>query len=254
MSSLLKLIYKALKDGVNKPFTYTYVEEVLKDIKSTLHKSIIREELNNHMHDSIQYYLDQGFSQDDAYSLSVEAMGSTQEVSEQFNEVYSWHYTLFFISKVIALISILIFAIYSIQPLVQNYQNQKNTNTYNSIEIQSLETKTINESIQFGEAIINFDKVYLLDDNQVMLHYNARMKNPLIKRHLIVNLDSKCGDYDCYSSNFYALKDSSNAMIRGSFIYINNLNMIPDSIDITLRNISDITETFRIQLGDSNYE
>lgn len=43
-------------------------------------------------------------------------------------------------------------------------------------------------------------------------------------------------------------------MIHGPFIYINNLDTIPDTIDITLRNISDKTVTFRIQLGDSNYE
>lgn len=254
MNSLIRLIYRSILDKVQKPFTYTYVEEVVKDIKSTLHKSAIRQELNNHMDESIQYYLDQGFSQDDAYSLSVDAMGSSQEVSDQFNEVYSWHYTLFFISKVIALISIIGFSIYSIQPLLQSYSSQKNTNNYSSLEIQSLESRTINESIQFGEVFLNFDKVYLLDENQVMLHYKARMRNPFIKRHLIVRLDTKCGDYDCYYSPFYALKDASNANIYGQFIYINNLDSIPESINITLRNLSDKTETFTLQLGASNHE
>lgn len=65
-----------------------FIDEVMHFIVDKRNRPLIVEELNNHIDDRIERYLEQGFSQDEAEELAVKRMGSAQVIGNQMSALY----------------------------------------------------------------------------------------------------------------------------------------------------------------------
>lgn len=251
MSSLIKLIYLTLKEEVKKPFTYPYVEEVLTNITSTLHKSVIRNELNDHLNESIQHFQQQGFNHNDAYDLSVSAMGNPNDVSRQFNEIYNWQYPLLFISKIVAFIAVIGFTTTTLYPMFMTYNQAKGIANFPTAYSDAIDFRALDDQLEFGELILKFKGAYLMDNSTLIVQFDSSLKSPLMRYEPTVRLDSTCGSAPCFLSNQGRVIAGNTMRIFDEFIIIKDQQSIPDSISFTLINISDKQESFTLNLEDN---
>lgn len=65
-----------------------FIDEVMHYIVDKSNRPLIVEELNNHIDDRIECYLEQGFSLEEAEELAVKRMGSAQVIGNQMSALY----------------------------------------------------------------------------------------------------------------------------------------------------------------------
>lgn len=110
---------------------YEYIEAVISHISNKSKSDTIRQELNNHIDDRIEYYTDAGYSQDDACAKAIQRMGNPDEIGKRLdklhsNDIYIWlcavFALLFIINNTISLvINDYDFGLYACVLIVMNY-------------------------------------------------------------------------------------------------------------------------------------
>ena len=87
-----------------------YVSDVLKLIKNKNAKKSIQAELESHILDKADYYMEIGYSKDDAFKRATEEMGDAEETAVPLNKLNDNPYNAVFnIISFIALVAIVIF-------------------------------------------------------------------------------------------------------------------------------------------------
>lgn len=255
MISILKKLLAQWRDYQKTPLTYDYVEVVLQGLRYKLKKPDIRAELNSHIDDSIDYYKSKGFSDDDAYSLTKEAMGNPQDVINSFNELYNWEYRIHTVASLIALASVLFLILGIVRPMISDYHTfRPKTGVNIGMQLKAKEEVKLNNKIRFGSLQLDFDAAYLTEDNSLVLHFESINSNPFMRTRPMVKLTDTCDGHLCYISNKIPVDSNAFYVLLDNLLYVEDVQEIPNSITFTLENISGKNETFTLDLGGNTNE
>ncbi len=89
-----------------------YISEVLKNVKNKKAKAQIKAELEDHIDEKIQSYLDRGYSQSEAQKLAVKEMGKAEDVGIPLNALHKGYKNLFTILGGIVVLLLLFLSFY----------------------------------------------------------------------------------------------------------------------------------------------
>lgn len=94
------------------PKSDIFVKEILSYVKFTFDRGNIRTELESHISDKMEFYLEQGYGMEEAEQLSINDMGDAKEIgmelNKQHNPIIGW---LWRITNVIAVLTAIIFGL-----------------------------------------------------------------------------------------------------------------------------------------------
>lgn len=71
-----------------------YINSVIKQIKNSRAKALIRNELADHIEDRIEFFTDSGYSYEDACEKALEKMGSPEQTALQMDKLYSTKFNI----------------------------------------------------------------------------------------------------------------------------------------------------------------
>lgn len=135
-----------------------FLEEILSYIKFPFDRDDIKFELESHISDKVDYYIEQGFDKEAAENLSINDMGNAKaigiELNKQHNPFLGW---LWKITNVM----VILFAVWNIYiigaPLVASLFN---SNPINDISKSDIVYKIdINKKVKLDDAVIHFTNV-----------------------------------------------------------------------------------------------
>lgn len=94
------------------PKSDAYLKEILSCVKFTFDRANIRKELESHISDKMEYYIEQGYDQENAEQLSIHDMGDAKEIgkelNKQHNPIIGW---LWKITNAITVLIIIVFCL-----------------------------------------------------------------------------------------------------------------------------------------------
>lgn len=147
-----------------------FLNEVLSYIKFPFDRDDIRMELECHISDKIEFYIDQGYDMETAEELSINEMGDIKEIglglNKEHNPLLGW---LWKISNV----AVILFAIWNIYfigsfLLLTLFQD----NPIKSIQKPNiLYSIDVNKKVQLDDTIINFTKVVYEKNGTINIAY-----------------------------------------------------------------------------------
>lgn len=136
-----------------------YLDKIISYIKFPFDREDIREEINNHILDKLDYYEGKGYEKDQAEEMAINAMGDAEEIGKQLNKEHNpiigwiWKITNYIIT--LALISnILVLILW-----LPSFLLVSNSRGIPRKEI--LWKQTINERVEIDDRVIKFkDLIY----------------------------------------------------------------------------------------------
>ncbi|MEW8994525.1 permease prefix domain 1-containing protein [Clostridium sp.] len=135
-----------------------FLKEVLSYVKFSLDRDDIKTELESHILEKVDYYIEQGYDKEKAEELSINDMGDAKEIgielNKQHNPILGW---ILRITNVMVRITI-IFSIFVIGPLL--VVSLFKTNLINNIEKSNIVYKMdIDEKAKVDVTLIHFTNI-----------------------------------------------------------------------------------------------
>lgn len=153
-----------------------FLEDVILQVKFKHDRNDIRKELEAHILDKIEYYIEQGYDKDKAEELSVSEMGDAKEIGKELNKQHNpllgwiWRITNLLL-VIFILINIFTTGIYLFSSLFIR-------NPIRDIDTSNIAYKIdVNEKVKIDDTVIHFtDVIYHKsgDLSIVYKHYNTR--------------------------------------------------------------------------------
>lgn len=135
-----------------------FLKEVLSYVKFSLDRDDIKTELESHILEKADYYIEQGYDKEKAEELSINDMGDAKEIgielNKQHNPILGW---ILCITNVMVRITI-IFSVFVIGPLL--VVPLFKTNLINNIEKSNIVYKmNIDEKVKVDVTVIHFTNI-----------------------------------------------------------------------------------------------
>lgn len=147
-----------------------FLEEVLSYIKFSYDRESIRSELECHISDRIDDYIEQGYDEDMAEQLTIENMGKPRdigiELNKQHNPLIGWIFGLTnMIAALFVIINIFLIFAFIIVPLF-------NKNPNPDIPVSNIVYQIdINEKVKIDDTVIHFTKLIYDIDGDMNIFY-----------------------------------------------------------------------------------
>ncbi|WP_346914502.1 permease prefix domain 1-containing protein [Clostridium sp.] len=154
-----------------------FLKEILSYVKFSLDRDDIKTELESHILEKVDYYIEQGYDKEKAEELSINDMGDAKEIgielNKQHNPILGW---ILCITNVMVRITI-IFSIFVIGPLL--VVSLFKTNLINNIEKSNIVYKMdIDEKVKVDVTLINFTNITYEKNGDLSFfyeYYDTRM-------------------------------------------------------------------------------
>ncbi len=159
------------------PESNKYLDEILSYVKFGYDRNKIRKELTDHMVDSTEYYINQGYSDLDAEQMALDHMGEAEEIGMELNKEHNpfigwiWRITKI-ISGLMIVFTILIVAIFvgSIEPFKEALIDEipKSEISYQM---------DVNEKVKIDDTVIIITKLVYTKKSEMIVFYHAYQSN-----------------------------------------------------------------------------
>lgn len=158
------------------PSKDSFIDQVLSYIKFKHDHKSIRSELNNHIEDSKEFYLENGYDLETATKLSINNMGSPEiigsELNKQHNPVIGY---IWYVTKRLAIL-LTIFTIVSSGPFILMLLFNKNP-LHEFPKSQILYQLDMNEKVKLDDRVLSFtDVIYDIHGNIHVFYKDYTMK------------------------------------------------------------------------------
>lgn len=200
---------------------FKFINEVMSYIKFPFDKKKIRTELEAHLEDKIDFYIQNGYDSETAEKMAIADMGDSKEIgkalNKQHNPVIGWVWK---VSNVITIIAVILSLYYFIYPLIIDII----VGPHDLVDLIPKENISysldINKTIKLDDSQLTFTKViYEKNDNiSILWKYNDKRL-----RKGICNFNGKA----------FLINDS-----LGKICKINRISSTPNSCMITLEDIN----------------
>ncbi|HHV09076.1 MAG TPA: hypothetical protein GXX75_02205 [Clostridiales bacterium] len=151
------------------PKSEVFLNEVLSYVKFTFDRNDIRKELEGHISDKIEYYMELGSEPEEAEQLSVQDMGDAREIgielNKQHNPVLGW---IWRITGIIAALLILLFLFVIAMSMGSFFQKDLSKETPKADILYQIDIK---EQIRIDDRIIRFTKVIMEESGELSIFY-----------------------------------------------------------------------------------
>lgn len=154
-----------------------FLKEVLSYVKFSLDREDIKTELESHILEKVDYYIEQGYDKEKAEELSINDMGDAKEIgielNKQHNPILGW---IWYITNVMVGITI-IFSVFVIGPLL--VEPLFKANLINNIEKSNIVYKmNIDEKVNVDVTVIHFTNIIYEKNGDLSFfyeYYDTRM-------------------------------------------------------------------------------
>lgn len=147
-----------------------FLEEVLFYIKFPFVKDDIRFELESHILDKIDYYMEQGYDKEKAEELSINDMGDPKEIGIELNKQHNPFLGWMLKITNVMVIFFLIKSIFFICPIVVNFLT--GNNLVNDIPKENIVYKIdMDKKVKLDDRIIHFTNVVYDKDGDMSIFY-----------------------------------------------------------------------------------
>lgn len=152
-----------------------YLQEILSYIRFTFDRKDIRTELESHLTDKSEYYVENGFDSETAEQLSIQDMGDAKEIgielNKQHNPVIGW---IWRITNVITAILMIIFYYVLFTLLSANLHNGLDRIAQKDIEY----TIDLKEKVKIDDRVVCITRLIYESNGDMNIYYktyNARL-------------------------------------------------------------------------------
>ncbi len=147
-----------------------FLKEVLSYVKFFLDRDDIKTELESHILEKVDYYIEQGYEKEKAEELSINDMGDAKkigiELNKQHNPILGW---IWYITNVMVGITI-IFSVFVIGPLL--VEPLFKANLINNIEKSNIVYKMdIDEKVNVDVTVIHFKNIIYEKNGDLSFFY-----------------------------------------------------------------------------------
>lgn len=150
---------------MNQSKTDNFLDDLLSKVKFKFARAEIRKELEDHIEGRIDYYMERGYSRDEAEIIAVDQMGDPfqigYELNQQHKPVYGWIILLTnFIIVMILMFYIMIFILFIPVGIESGLYKLSKFDLSEDHSVENLEYEMdIYESANIDSTKINFEKV-----------------------------------------------------------------------------------------------
>lgn len=145
-----------------------YLNVVVKQVKYIFAREEIRQELQTHINEKIEYLIDEGFDKDEAEDIALNDMGNPEEIGKLLNKEHSPLIGyLLSISNIILFFMVLMLSFRIFTVILIGIGN--------NLEKQVVDSEEVKKEIEVGEQIdidgrvITIEKVYVLKNGDVYI-------------------------------------------------------------------------------------
>lgn len=158
------------------PKSDIFLKEILSYVKFALDREDIRTELESHISDKTEYYMEQGYDMEKAEQLSINDMGDAKEIgrklNEQHNPIIGW---LWRITNVITILVIIIFCFVFILFFGFFFQS----NLIDKIPTSDIDYKIdLKEQVKIDDRVICFTNVIYEKNGDMNIFYETYFAKP----------------------------------------------------------------------------
>ncbi|AFM01125.1 hypothetical protein Desde_2820 [Desulfitobacterium dehalogenans ATCC 51507] len=147
-----------------------FLRSVLSHVKFSFDKRAIHSELEGHLLDRIEEYLEQGYDEETAERLSVEGMGDPEEIgtelNKQHNPVIGWLWRLTH-TAVVLLVAVNLFMIGI--PLIDSLRVYDPAKDIPPTDI--VYDLMVNEKVRLDDSVIKFTRIILKKNGELSIIY-----------------------------------------------------------------------------------
>ncbi|MFT4146586.1 MAG: permease prefix domain 1-containing protein [Mobilitalea sp.] len=156
------------------PKSDIFLKEILSYVKFTSDRDNIRTELENHISDKIEDYLEQGYDTEEAERLSISDMGNAKEIGEELNKqhnpIFGW---LWQITNVILIPTIVVFGFFFCLFISSFFRSNLINEIPKSDIVYSINLK---ERVQIDDTVIRFTNVIYDINGNMNIFYQTYSK------------------------------------------------------------------------------
>lgn len=147
-----------------------FLEEILAYVKFPFDRRDIKSELEGHILDKMDYYIQNGYDEEKAEELSISDMGNSKEIGEELNRQHNpllgW---LWKITNVIVVLSIFCSVLFIGLPFISSLFNGS---TVNNIPNSNIIYKiNIDRKVKLDDTTIHFTKVIYEKNGDMSIFY-----------------------------------------------------------------------------------
>lgn len=167
-----------------------FLAAVLKEVKYSWDHYLIKQELNDHIDEKIEDFMNDGMDEEHAENEAVLLMGDPVEIGIELNEVHKplWGYLLFLIRSLIVVLVIAL-SVQFVYPAFVAYKERPDygaqfNNILNNQNIMISASQGVNLEFDMDSYTVTIDRIYY--DTQESVYFYAITK-PKSKFHLFEN-------------------------------------------------------------------
>lgn len=148
-----------------------FLTEIISYVKFKFDRDNIRRELENHILDKIEDYIDQGYDEETAEQLSIHNMGDAKEIgmelNKQHNPIIGW---IWRITNSIAMFTVTIFGLFCILFMSSLFQGSLINDIPKSNIVYKLD---LNEKVRMDDRVIHFTNVVYEKNGNMNIFYKT---------------------------------------------------------------------------------
>ncbi|MDF2845545.1 MAG: hypothetical protein K0R00_3971 [Herbinix sp.] len=156
------------------PKSDIFLKEILSYVKFIPDRNIIQTELENHIEDKMEDYLEQGYDAEEAEQLSINDMGNAKEIGEELNKehnpIVGW---IWQITNLILILTIVVFGFYFCLFISSFFQSNLINEIPKSDIVYSINLK---ERVQIDDTVIQFTYVIYDINGNMHIFYETYSK------------------------------------------------------------------------------
>ncbi len=156
------------------PKSDIFLKEILSYVKFKSDRNDIQTELENHIEDKMEDYLEQGYDTEEAEQLSINDMGNAKEIGVELNKEHSpmvgW---IWKITNLILILTIVVFGFYFSLFISSFFQSNLINEIPKSEIVYSINLK---ERVQIDDTVIRFTNVIYDINGNMNIFYQTYSK------------------------------------------------------------------------------
>lgn len=167
-----------------------FLAKVLKEVKYSWDHYLIKQELNDHLDEKIEDFMNDGMEKEHAENEAVLLMGDPVEIGIELNEVHKplWGYLLFLIRSLIAVLVIAL-SVQFVYPAFVAYKERPDygvqfNNILNSQNVMISALQVVDLEFDMDSYTVTIDRIHYDTQNNV---YFYAITKPKSKFHLFEN-------------------------------------------------------------------
>ncbi len=147
-----------------------FLDELVSQVKFSFDRADIRKELEDHILDSMEYYIEKGYDEDKAENMAVQDMGDAREIgkalNKEHNPVIGWLWKisnvlvgLFIGASILVGFVPMLFGLFSVDP----YRYMEKDNIVYEIDVE--------QKVQIDDVVIKFTKLVYDNEGDMNIYY-----------------------------------------------------------------------------------